>query len=98
MRRCRLDRFRRRLRRHRSRRVRNSPPSDLGAKALAELLRPDAGIVGEQFEPGRGRGLYGGNYRVTLRGCDFPICCAYDVYLHAWKRLWYGCNTIPTTV
>ena len=20
---------------------------------------------------------------MTLRGCDFPVCCAYDIYLHA---------------
>ena len=29
---------------------------------------------------------------MTLRGCDFPVCCAYDIYLHAWKRTWNGCN------
>ncbi len=36
---------------------------------------------------------YGGNYKVTLRGCDFPVCCAYDIYLHGWKRTTNGCNT-----
>ena len=35
---------------------------------------------------------YGGKYKVTLRGCDFPVCCAYDIYLHAWKRTSNGCN------
>jgi hypothetical protein len=36
---------------------------------------------------------YGGNYKVTLRGCDFPVCCAYDIYLHGWKRTTNGCNS-----
>jgi hypothetical protein len=35
---------------------------------------------------------YGAKYKVTLRGCDFPVCWAYDIYLHAWKRTWNGCN------
>jgi len=35
---------------------------------------------------------YGGNYKVTLRGCDFPECCAYEIYLHAWKRTSNGCQ------
>jgi hypothetical protein len=34
---------------------------------------------------------YGGNYKVTLRGCDFPVCCAYEIYLHGWKRTTNGC-------
>jgi hypothetical protein len=35
---------------------------------------------------------YGGDYKVTLRGCDFPVCCAYEVRLRAWKRTWNGCQ------
>jgi hypothetical protein len=36
---------------------------------------------------------YGGNYKVTLRGCDFPESCAYDFQLCAWKRTTNGCTT-----
>jgi hypothetical protein len=35
---------------------------------------------------------YGGTYKVTLRGCDFPTCCAYEIRLRAWKRTTNGCN------
>ena len=38
---------------------------------------------------------YGGNYKVTLRGCDFPVCCAYDIYLHAWKRTCERLQLVP---
>lgn len=34
---------------------------------------------------------YGGDYKVTLRGTDFPVCCAYDLRLYAWKRTTNGC-------
>lgn len=35
---------------------------------------------------------YGGDYKVTLRGCDFPESCAYDFQLCAWKRTTNGCD------
>jgi hypothetical protein len=35
---------------------------------------------------------YGGDYKVTLRGCDFPESCAYDFQLCAWKRTTNGCT------
>jgi hypothetical protein len=35
---------------------------------------------------------YGGDYRVTLRGSDFPECCAYLLRLRAWKRTTNGCS------
>lgn len=34
---------------------------------------------------------YGGDYKVTLRGADFPACCAYILRLRAWKRTTSGC-------
>jgi hypothetical protein len=34
---------------------------------------------------------YGGDYKVTLRGVDFPVCCAYILRLRAWKRTTNGC-------
>jgi len=34
---------------------------------------------------------YGGDYKVTLRGTDFPECCAYLLHLRAWKRTTNGC-------
>jgi hypothetical protein len=35
---------------------------------------------------------YGGDYQVTLRGSDFPECCAYLLRLRAWKRTTNGCS------
>jgi hypothetical protein len=40
---------------------------------------------------------YGGNYKVTLRGCDFPECCAYMLRLWAWKRTTNGCSDPSVT-
>src|SRR5215469_4805069 len=34
----------------------------------------------------------GGDYKVTLRACDFPESCAYDLQLCAWKRTTTGCT------
>ena|SRR5271165_4206885 len=34
----------------------------------------------------------GGNYKVTLRACDFPESCAYDFQLCAWIRTTNGCT------
>lgn len=35
---------------------------------------------------------YGGDYKVTLKGSDFPECCAYLLHLRAWKRTTDGCT------
>jgi hypothetical protein len=35
---------------------------------------------------------YGGDYKVTLKGSDFPLCCAYLIELFAWKRTTDGCS------
>jgi len=35
----------------------------------------------------------GGDYKVTLRACDFPESCAYNFQLCAWKRTTTGCTT-----
>ncbi len=40
---------------------------------------------------------YGGDYKVTLTGADFPACCAYLLRLWAWKRTTNGC-TQPSLV
>jgi hypothetical protein len=34
----------------------------------------------------------GGDYKVTLRACDFPESCAYDFQLCAWIRTTNGCT------
>jgi hypothetical protein len=35
---------------------------------------------------------FGGDYKVTLKGTDFPLCCAYLIDLFAWKRTTNGCS------
>jgi hypothetical protein len=40
---------------------------------------------------------YGGDYKVTLRGSDFPVCCAYLLRLWAWKRTTNGCSDPSVT-
>ncbi len=40
---------------------------------------------------------YGGDYKVTIRGSDFPECCAYLLRLWAWKRTSNGCNSPSLT-
>lgn len=35
---------------------------------------------------------FGGNFKVTLTGSDFPKCCAYLLRLRAWKRTNRGCG------
>jgi hypothetical protein len=35
---------------------------------------------------------YGGDYKVTITGADFPECCAYLLHLRAWKRTTDGCT------
>jgi hypothetical protein len=48
---------------------------------------------GQALTQGAPRPLwYGGDYKVTLRGCDFPESCAYDFQLCAWKRTTDGCT------
>ena len=34
---------------------------------------------------------YGGDFKVTITGADFPQCCAYLLHLRAWKRTTTGC-------
>jgi len=40
---------------------------------------------------------YGGDFKVTVRGSDFPECCAYLLRLWAWKRTSNGCNSPSLT-
>ncbi len=40
---------------------------------------------------------YGGDYKVTLNGSDFPECCAYLLRLWAWKRTTDGCSDPSVT-
>jgi hypothetical protein len=40
---------------------------------------------------------YGGDYKVTVRGSDFPMCCAYLLRLWAWKRTTNGCSDPSVT-
>ncbi len=35
---------------------------------------------------------YGGDFKVTLTGADFPDCCAYLLKLRVWKRTTSGCD------
>jgi hypothetical protein len=35
---------------------------------------------------------YGGDFKVTITGADFPQCCAYLLHLRAWKRTTTGCT------
>ena len=69
------------------------PEPDSGAsRGIFEEDPPSASVqVGPSYADALAQGAprphwYGGKYKVTLRGCDFPVCCAYDIYLHAWKR------------
>ena len=39
----------------------------------------------------------GGDFKVTLRGTDFPECCAYLLRLWAWKRTTNGCSDPSVT-
>lgn len=80
------------------------PEPDSGAsRGIFEADPPSGSVqVGPSYAEALAQGAprphwYGGKYKVTLRGCDFPVCCAYDIYLHAWKRSWNGCNSIPWT-
>ena len=35
---------------------------------------------------------YGGDFKVTITGADFPQCCAYLLRLRAWTRTTHGCT------
>lgn len=53
--------------------------------------------IGPDYVSALGQGAprpqwYGGDYKVTLRGCDFPESCAYLFRLCAWKRTTNGCT------
>ena len=76
------------------------PDPNSGAyRGIFEADPPMGGVqVGPTYADALAQGAprpfwYGGLYKVTLRGCDFPVCCAYDIYLHAWKRTYNGCNS-----
>ncbi len=81
------------------------PPPDPGAPfplAPRGQFKLDPVVAGVQVGPTYAEALaqgaprphwYGGNYKVTLRGCDFPECCAYEVRLDAWKRTTNGCQS-----
>ena len=40
---------------------------------------------------------HGGDFKVVLRGADFPECCAYLLRLWAWKRATNGCSDPSVT-
>jgi hypothetical protein len=40
---------------------------------------------------------YGGDYKVTIHGSDFPECCAFLLRLWAWKRTTNGCSDPSVT-
>ena len=40
---------------------------------------------------------YGGDYKVTILGSDFPQCCAFLLRLWAWKRTTNGCSDPSVT-
>ncbi len=53
-------------------------------------------VVGPEYAQALAQGAprphwYGGDYKVKLRGADFPACCAYVLRLRAWKRTTNGC-------
>ncbi len=66
-------------------------------------LQPDSTIeVGPGYSQALVQGAprahwYGGNFKATLRGSDFPDCCAYLLRLRAWKRTTDGCSWPPDT-
>lgn len=65
-----------------------------------------AGDPTPEFGPGYSQALaqgaprpqwYGGDFKVTLHGSDFPLCCAYLLRLWAWKRTTNGCSDPTVT-
>lgn len=40
---------------------------------------------------------YGGDFKVTIKGSDFPECCAFLLRLWAWKRTTNGCSSPTVT-
>ncbi|MRV72488.1 hypothetical protein GJ700_12290 [Duganella sp. FT92W] len=70
---------------------------DIGT-GLHGAFAPDPTFeVGPDYLSALGQGAprphwYGGDYKVTLRGSDFPVCCAYLLRLRAWKRTTDGCS------
>ena len=74
---------------------------DIGTGAhgtfVEDALVPGTFVVGPDYASALGQGAprphwYGGDYKVTLTGADFPECCAYLLRLHAWKRTTNGCS------
>jgi hypothetical protein len=74
------------------------PSGPAGARGTFELDPPAVGVqVGPTYTQALLQGApqpqwYGGTYKVLLRGCDFPECCAYQIGLRAWKRTTNGCQ------
>lgn len=70
-----------------------------GVGTLAPDSTPEVGpSYSQALAQGAPRALwYGGDFKVTLRGSDFPACCAYLLRLWAWKRTSDGDCDDPTT-
>lgn len=70
----------------------------IGVAGGAGLFEPDPTfVVGPEYHDALSQGAprphwYGGDYKVRLRGSDFPVCCAYLLRLRAWKRTTNGCT------
>jgi len=66
-------------------------------------LQPDPTLeVGPSYSQALAQGApralwYGGDFKVTLHGSDFPECCAYLLRLWAWKRTTNGCSDPSVT-
>jgi hypothetical protein len=69
----------------------------IGTGAHGSFSSDPTPIVGPDYSDAITQGAvrpywYGGDYKVTLHGSDFPACCAYLLTLHAWKRTTNGCT------
>jgi hypothetical protein len=70
---------------------------DIGTGAHGAFAADPTFEVGPDYLQALGQGAprphwYGGDYKVTLNGADFPVCCAYILRLRAWKRTTDGCT------
>jgi len=70
-----------------------------GVASLQADPTPEVGpSYSQALGQGAPRGLwYGGDFKVTLHGSDFPECCAYLFRLWAWKRTTNGCSDPSVT-
>jgi len=70
-----------------------------GAHGIFQAEMPGPGVqVGPSYSQALVQGAprphwYGGDYKVTITGADFPECCAYLFRLRAWKRTTNGCSS-----